>query len=446
MKQQSLPLYRLIDEADKQLEYLNYRPGTRKMYRSIWQALLRWSQEGGVHTISSHIANQFLESIGISPEKPPKALSSYQRNVRSLVYALKDFAIDGCLNRHHPTKTKPPFPPAFETTAKAFLKYRKIDCDLSPHTLYATKYYLLLFTSFLESRNIESCSDIQPENIREFFTSQIQIRPGGLASVASIIRVFLRYLWLQEILPSDFSLHLSQFRFQQHHPIPSVWRREDVEALLRAVDRESALGKRDYAILILVIRLGLRAGEIRSLKLEHIRWEKAQLQLFQPKTKNTVLLPLIEEVGQALIDYIRNGRPSVTCREVFVRHLAPLKPFSIHNKLRDIIIPYYRKARIPGDIPSCRGMHSLRYTLATRLLEQETPMETIAAILGHASVETTRIYTKVDLEALRSAALDPEELCHEVSPKIPPFLPSRVAWPLGLNGLFRRKEPWVLST
>jgi site-specific recombinase XerD len=331
-----------------------------------------------------------------------------------LVHALEDFAIDGCWSRHHLTKTKAPFPPAFETTAKAFLKYRKIDCDLSPQTLYSTEYYLLLFTSFLESCNIERYSDIQPENIQTFFTSQAQMRPGVLANAASIIRIFLRYLWLQKILPGDFSLYVSQFRFQQHHPIPSVWRQEDVEALLRAVDRESALGKRDYAILILVTRLGLRAGEVRSLKLEDIRWEKAQLQLFQPKTKNNVLLPLSEEIGQALIDYIRNGRPSVvTCREVFVRHMAPFQPFSISNKLRDIIIPYYRKARIPGDLPSCRGMHSLRFTLATRLLEQETPMETIAAILGHASVETTRIYTKVDLEALRSAALDPEEVCHE---------------------------------
>jgi site-specific recombinase XerD len=415
MNQNLLLLDRLINEAHQQLEHLGYHPTTRKKYRGVWQALLNWSQEHGVQTMSLDVANQFLEYLGIPPGRnTSKLLYPYQRAIRSAVYALDDFAIHGYwrYNRQQVVK-EAVFPPAFETAVKAFLDYRRIECGLSPQTLYTTKRYLVLFTSFMESNNIKNWTGLRPENLQAFFASQMHLQPKALATAVSIFRKFLRYLWLQKIVPGDLSLYLPQVKFQRRHPIPSVWRQEDVEALLAAVDRGSALGKRDYAILILVTRLGLRAGEIRTLKLEHIHWEQAEIELFQPKTKKIVLLPLSEEVGQVLIDYIRNGRPPITCREVFVRHLAPFEPFSDCNNLHHIVSAYRKKAHIPAEIPNRQGLHSLRSTLATRLLEQGTPLETIAAILGHSSQETTRIYTKVDLESLRAAALDPEEICHE---------------------------------
>jgi site-specific recombinase XerD len=413
MEQNLLSLDRLIKEASQRLEYLKYSSETRQKYICIWRSLLHWSQEHGIQTMSSDVATQFLEYLGVPSGKPSKPLASHQRTIRAIVRALDDFAVYGYWRSNRQVAKETAFPPAFEATVKAFLEYRKIDCGLSPKTLYIAKSYLRCFTSFLESNNISRWTDIQPKHLQTFFDSQMQLQSKSLAGVASNIRIFIKYLWLQGILPNDFSRYLPQFKVQEHHHIPKVWRQEDVKLLLGAVDRGSALGKRDYAILILVTRLGLRAGEIRTLKLEHIHWEKAEIELFQPKTKNIVRLPLSEEVGQALIDYIRNGRPPVTCREIFVRHLAPFEPFADHDNLRHIVTAYRQKAHIPLETPRCDGLHSLRSTLATCLLKQGTSMETIAAILGHASVKTTRLYTKIDLDALRSVALDPEELYHE---------------------------------
>jgi site-specific recombinase XerD len=194
--------------------------------------------------------------------------------------------------------------------------------------------------------------------------------------------------------------------------LPSVWSGADVEALLAAVDRASPKGKRDYAILLLACRLGLRVSDVRGLCLEDLHWREARIEMTQTKTGAPLTLPLTEEVGGALIDYLQHGRPVTPHREVFLRLKAPVEPFSGNDNLHHILTFYRQRAGIVLPAQARSGLHSLRHTVATRLLEAGTPLETIAGILGHLSLESTQIYAKVDIEALRRAALDPEVL-HE---------------------------------
>jgi integrase len=182
-----------------------------------------------------------------------------------------------------------------------------------------------------------------------------------------------------------------------------------VDALLKSINRKSPCGKRDYAILLLAARLGMRAGDIRTLRLDSLRWDDERIEYTQGKTGRKTTLPLTEEVGTALIDYLLHGRPHSVHREVFLRAKAPYRPLSpamdriIKGRCRDA------KVKLP---PGHAGMHSLRHTLAQRLLSNETPLETIAGILGHTSLNATRVYAKVNLKQLRTAALDPEEVYH----------------------------------
>jgi site-specific recombinase XerD len=410
-----LPLDRLIEEAQQKLVDLGYSIHTRNQHRRNWRLLMSWAQEHGVQTLTRDFTNQFLESLGIPSGKPILPLRPRQVQIRASIRLLEDFSLYGCWRLYHPVKPAKsfPFPATFEVTAKEFLNYREVQHGLSSSTIYKTKLHLSLFASFLESCRVQGWADITPRNISEFFVASSNFPPATLAHIVSSLRQFFKYLWLHGLHSQDISPYLPQIRRQEHEHIPSVWKQKDVEAILAAVDRSSPLGKRDYAILILATRLGLRVGEIKTLKLEYIHWERATIEVFQPKTGTTVLLPLSEEIGQALIDYLRNGRPSIVHREVFVRHAAPFNPFSQNTRLYHIITNYRRKAHVPAKTSGHQGLHSLRYTLATNLLEQGTTMETIAAILGHQSVETTQIYTKVNLTALRSTALDPEEVCHE---------------------------------
>jgi integrase len=187
-----------------------------------------------------------------------------------------------------------------------------------------------------------------------------------------------------------------------------VWTQDDVLKLIRAIDRGNPAGKRDYAIILLVTRLGLRTIDIKRLMLSNLKWQDNRIELVQSKTATAVNLPLLPDVGWAIIDYLKNGRPKVDSPYVFLRHLAPLEPFSDEDRLHQIIIKYMKLAKIPVSPPKKKGMHSLRHTLASRLLAENTPLPVISDILGHISSDSTAVYLKVDISKLRECALDPE--------------------------------------
>jgi site-specific recombinase XerD len=207
---------------------------------------------------------------------------------------------------------------------------------------------------------------------------------------------------------ADLSPDVPTVHVRPDATIPSVWKARDVDALLKAVDVVSPMGKRDRAILLLACRLGMRAGDIRSLTLDSLKWASARITFVQQKTGAIIELPMTNEVAESLIDYLRHGRPTTLRREVFLRGNAPFEPFAAANNLHDVITRYRRLAGIEVTANARHGLHSLRHTLATQLLGHGVPLETISVVLGHHSVDVTRRYTKVDIDALRTAALEVE--------------------------------------
>ncbi|HXZ73117.1 MAG TPA: site-specific integrase, partial [Streptosporangiaceae bacterium] len=197
--------------------------------------------------------------------------------------------------------------------------------------------------------------------------------------------------------------------------IPSVWDPGEVARIVEAIDRDNPCGKRDYAIILLITRLGLRGVDIRGLEFADFDWRGNRLFVTQAKTGHPVQLPLLKEVGWAVIDYIRHGRPDCDCPQLFVRHTAPIGPFSDQDHLHQILVKHARVAHVRVSEKRRHGMHSLRHTLATRLMENGTPVEQIADILGHQSAESTGVYLKSSLGLLSRCALDPDELASEVS-------------------------------
>jgi len=187
-----------------------------------------------------------------------------------------------------------------------------------------------------------------------------------------------------------------------------VWDRAEVAKILEAVDRGNPCGKRDYTIIVLITRLGLRGIDVKRLEFADLDWPGNRLSVVQAKTGHRVQLPLLKEVGWALIDYIRCGRPQSDCPQVFIRHTAPIGPFSDQDHLHQILLKHARVARVRLGENRRHGMHSLRHTLATRLLEDGTPIEQTADILGHQSVASTGVHLKSSLGLLVTCALDPD--------------------------------------
>jgi integrase len=210
-------------------------------------------------------------------------------------------------------------------------------------------------------------------------------------------------------LERDLSAAAATVRQYRLTGIPDLLTDEEVATLLQAVDRSTAVGKRDYAVLVLGARYGMRPGDIRQLSLDHIDWRGRQIALPQAKTGQLLVLPLLPEVADALIAYLRHGRPQTECRNVFVRHRAPYEPFAPNNNLPTIIRQALQRAGL-DQRHGRKGLYLLRHTLASRLLRDGHSIKTIADVLGHGHLDSTLIYTKVDLSHLETVALSIEEL------------------------------------
>jgi integrase/recombinase XerD len=180
--------------------------------------------------------------------------------------------------------------------------------------------------------------------------------------------------------------------------------------MLDAIDRGSPLGKRDYAILILVVKLGIRAGDIKALELSDLNWSSKTITITQEKTKVEVTYPILHDVGWALIDYLQNARPTCDVPYLFVRLNAPFEAFGENANLHNIITKYTRLAGINVPRGKRHGLHSLRHSLASTLLEQGASLAVISEILGHVDSKSTSVYLHTDLGGLQACVLDPEEV------------------------------------
>jgi integrase/recombinase XerD len=183
--------------------------------------------------------------------------------------------------------------------------------------------------------------------------------------------------------------------------IPRAIAVDQIRQLLDSIDRHTSVGRRDYAILLLLARLGLRSGEVTTLELDDIDWKAGQISV-RGKSGQRNELPLPEEVGRAIAAYLRNGRPRSKCRRVFLRARAPIRGFLGSSGVGSIV--RHRIQRAGVEAPT-RGAHQFRHGLATEMLRQGASLVEIGELLGHGSPETTKIYTAVDLEALRALAL-----------------------------------------
>ena len=227
-----------------------------------------------------------------------------------------------------------------------------------------------------------------------------------MTGLCSSLRVFLRYLYREQLINRDLGATVESPRRYQLADLPRSISWDDVRRMLDVVDRRSALGKRDYAILLLLVTYGLRGHEVAGLTLENIDWKRERLLVPQRKAGHTTAYPLSSVVGEAILDYLKNARPHVEERRLFFRVLAPVRPVTAVT-VSSRATHYLRKAGINVRRP---GSHTLRHTCVQRLVDAEFNFKVIGDYVGHASPSSTRIYTKVDVETLRMVALGHEEV------------------------------------
>lgn len=402
----------VIQETRGHLVRLGYSRVSRRHFDCAWRRLAQFAADRGGASLSVELTEAFLLHCGVGSSAPEAPAASGQRHLRKAMRYLLEFQQHGCIQRR-PSVASVHLPAALSHVLETFVLFCSEELRLRPRTMRSRRRHVTAFLMYLASRGMLDVRSIDVDTVSGFVASRCQLKRKTLALVVCNLRSFLRYLAMVGVISAALVERVPRVRVRKDEGIPDVWRAEDVAALLAAIDRGSPLGKRDYAIVLLAARLGMRVSDIRDLRLEDLRWDEARIERSQTKTGVPVVLPLTEEIGDALIAYLRDGRPPTARREVFLRHLAPFEPFGQDDNLYHIVATYRRRAGIELPKRSHKGLHSLRHTVATRLLEAGVALETISGVMGHISPESTRIYTKVDLTALQSAALDIEEVHHE---------------------------------
>jgi site-specific recombinase XerD len=405
----------VIEETRRHMVRLGYSRASLSHFARAWRKLAQFAADTGAASLSVELTESFLRHCGVGTSGPKAPAKSGQRQLTIAMRYLLEFQRRGSLRRR-PSMTRRPIPEVLSRVLDAFVRFCTEERRIRPRTMRGRLQHVRAFLTHLASRGHPDVHAIDVESVSGFISAVSAhgtLKPRTLAVMLSDLRSFFRYLTMEGLVPGSLVGQIPRIRVRPDARVPDVWRAEDIAALLAAIDRGSPLGKRDYAIVLLAARLGMRVGDIRSLRLEDLRWDDARIEVRQSKTGMPLVLPLTEEIGEALIAYLRHGRPPTTRREVFLRHLAPFEPFGQDDNLYHVVATYRRRAGIAPPKEAQKGLHSLRHTLATRLLQAGVPLETIAGVLGHASPDTTRLYTRVDLTALRSAALDLEGVRYE---------------------------------
>lgn len=266
------------------------------------------------------------------------------------------------------------------------------------------------FILYIKESSVYTSQEISVQHITKFLNFYSSSKPKYIATVLSVLKNYLSFLYEKEFMNSDISNSLPSVRLMRNAFIPHSWKKDDVLRLLNSIDREDPKGKRDYAILLIVVRLGLRASDIRRMKITDLNWSKRTISLIMQKTHNPIELPLTDDIGWAVIDYLKNGRPTTRCNCLFVRHRAPFDAVGENETFYRELHRYMQVAGITPPQDAHCGLHSLRSTLARQMLDSNAPLPVISEVLGHQNINTTSIYLKIDIEGLRKCTLDPEEV------------------------------------
>lgn len=408
-----LALEPLCQGAAQELLMRSYTIRTVNRYKRVWKQLADFAQAQGLPAeYSRELAKRFEQAYGLRDGEVLKLGQRWRRHLVFGVKVLDDFARTGTICRFVVETTGLRVPAGMHKALREYEQYARERRHLRSTSLAERMHNIAVFLDFLCTRGLESLDALQADDLSAFIRTRTAWTPRTVSRVSSGLRLFLQYLFMRDILPHDLSTAIPTIRLASNAKVPSVWEPEQVERLLAVVDRSSPKGKRDYAILLLAARLGLRLGDIKGLTLDHLHWTTSTIEIIQNKTGEPLVLPLIEEVGNALIDYLRAGRPPVEHRHLFTNLTPPFEPICERDRLHRVVAYWRELAGIKFRTPQRQGLHSLRHTLATRLLGAQTPFPVISAVLGHASPATTFIYAKADVETLRIAAIDPEEVCH----------------------------------
>jgi len=402
MEQQTID--QLIKGALEELEKQRYARTSISNYKRMFNRFARYADQKDETFITDSLTRSYLlDTYGWDMNyiaAPSSQITRQLRAIKILMYYGESGCIPGKLSQ-----TKAP-PSIFKSQYDLYIT----ECTsrgLSDKTVASRSSDVCSLLLHAKHRNLASVAEIDQELLDEYLHLCSGKMPGAMPRVISSVRCFLRSLFLNGFIQNDLSLFIPPASRYPTKPVQKLWTREEVTSLLGCVDRSDSSGKRDYALILLMVRYGMRVGDILNLKLTDIDWGSLTICFRQKKTTVVNTLPLLDDVGWALADWITNARPKqANTAHVFTRLAAP---YCGMQSLASVFRKHTTLAGIPRNDCGKAGPHSLRHALASNMLIGQVPLPVITSVLGHSSSNSTTIYLHSDIEGLRQCALDVEE-------------------------------------
>jgi site-specific recombinase XerD len=398
----------LCNEMDAKLVELHYSDDSMRRYRKVFREFTEYA-DGSIYSQSK--GTDFLvwkfQQLGgfVTSGEHSKNEMYYFRAIRSLA----EYYNFGTLFRRNDFHGEIVWPAPLKDVTESFLRHQ-VEYGCSHWQYDRCKAVIKDLILFLDSADIHDLNGLTSDLMSRFIATMVGLAPVTIAERISALRQYFKFAYLNEFTAKPIAMYLPHSPQRVRTKLPTVWSEEQIESLINAIDTTTPIGKRDYAIILLGARLGIRIGDILNLTINDIDWAGKQLSIIQGKTREPLMLPLPTDAGWAIIDYLKNGRPVTTYQNIFVVHNAPYAGCPFKSTLRQNLSKALRRAGIQIDKTKHYGWHSLRHSLATNLLQNNVETSTISDILGHSDPQIAKHYLRVDMKGLLKCALEVEVL------------------------------------
>ena len=391
---EEVKIQELIDRCVNYFREHCYTESRISRYKGLWRTgIIRFMSEKGIESYSPVIGAEFKGTCHVNGTVRPQE----RDRIRSIV-VLDDILTLGRVRKRTFTPVVHSLPGKIGAAMERFTVHLS-NLRRSKRTIEIYRLHLCNFLEFLNQRGIHDINSIHENDILVFVSSLTTNK----VNVVSALRVLFRFWKDEHIVEYQFEYLFEGLHTHRKERIPSFYTATEVIEIERSVSRSSGAGKRNYAMLLLASRLGLRAADIAGLKFSNIDWDRSMITLNMQKTDKLIELPLLADVGNAIVDYLRHGRHESPLQNVFLSERAPYVAAtraSVCAAISKIICE-------SGISTSCRhhGPHSMRHSLASAMLDDGTMLPVISESLGHRSIQTTLTYLKIDVKSLRKCAL-----------------------------------------
>ena len=409
MSEATIPIKELMEKTEQWLLGQGYKKSTLGFYRATWNRFLSYSASPAY---SRETAEQFLlQYFGVDVYSIDQTLDGRMRHARRHMNALDEIFRTGTVCRRKVYGVASIDDDCFDTFFSDYLSYCKMQSfsrSWMDNTLAALRIFLLA----IRSSNTQNIKSINAETINCFsaaMSNASEICMNVRRARCRQVGAYLRWLYDHKYTDLDYSLQLPNFK-RTAPQIPQVWSSKEIDKILAVIDTANPVGRRNYAIFLLLARTGLRISDVLGLKFSNINWKENCISLSQQKTGNALSLPLSKELGMAIISYLQDGRPQSSSDFIFLSHNAPFQPLGEHNNFNSEFHKYLRRAGITIPTKRHTGVHTIRHSFATNMLRKGTPVQDVSQILGHSNISVTETYLRVDIEQMRLCSLSLEGL------------------------------------